>query len=101
MNWRRGLFRLWLIATVAWLLVVGGLLLPNDIALVFKLRHIDSSYSCEDHDPCDLIEANLAKRRALAEKRLMRNTPRILAPPAVLFILGVIGFWIAAGFRKR
>jgi hypothetical protein len=75
MNWRRGLFRTWLVLTATWILIVG--------AFAYGHRSDLSAYSAFGLES-NAIFAGLA-----------------ILPPSFVFCLGVAALWIAAGFRRR
>ena len=89
-NWRRGLFRLWIAASVVWLVGTGALLQED-------IRGDVSTLTAEP-------PANPPPRSTLvivieARKHLTFAVSVILLPPILLFALGWAGLWIVRGFR--
>lgn len=103
MNWKRGLFRLWLIATAVWL-VVGGFTLADGFTATVERQRMPpgvNEYDClVAKSPCPRwpvkIEPDWNVRiRALATLFFL---------PIAVPLLGWAGFhtttWIARGFRQ-
>ena len=71
MNWQRGLFRLWVGAAAIWMLCVGVL---GVVSLSVK------------HWTVGILDAELF-------------AAYVVIPPLAVLLLGLIGVWIARGFR--
>ena len=112
-NWRRGLFRLWIAASFVWLVSAGALLQEDIRRDVSTLRLPVSSFP----EGATLIEPPAAKRvvRELqpdeeifvtvlmsqrAQGNLMFAASVLLLPPILAFALGWAGLWIMRGFRS-
>jgi hypothetical protein len=108
MNWRRGLFRLWLAASVLWVFFQGWGLYEDEFvprqsaASVAKCLQdrkenptLGNPFDCFDNargNPfADLIPLGPA---------MVRKTILIVAPPIALFLLGYSLLWIGRGFRR-
>ncbi len=111
MNWKRGLFRIWVVATCVWL-PVGIYLLGDNFTAVKTVEHVPpgvSPYECIiNRTPCPqwqfTTEPDWDGRRSAFVA--------LLAPPIVVPILGFVLFWAAwlamkiakwifQGFRPR
>jgi hypothetical protein len=84
MNWSRGLFRGWVVVSVLWLATVGA---------AFAAAWIEAA-SWDAVAP-RVVAETAAERR----DRLMGWAALALAPPAALLALGLVGAWVARGFR--
>ncbi len=120
MNWSRGLLRLWVVASAAWVLLIGVTLGPSYLS---ELRAISTSTAPQttgrdkapfvlpsEQDPCD-FRCELAQAdRADEEDRLRPPTiSGLLAdaakwfalPPLVMLMVGITLRWVAVGFRRK
>jgi hypothetical protein len=82
MNWRRGLFRLWLLASVLW---VGGCLWLLDYSCFF------GAYPW----------CNWWVVRPLLSSTYAEVLAKTFGPPVILFLIGYALLWIGRGFRSR
>jgi len=92
MNWRRGLFRLWVIVSVAWVAVayilIDPIQAPNQAKIAEAMR--------QNYSP-DQITAYLS---GLRRDRLIDFGALAMVPPTLILIAGAIGFWVVVGFRS-
>ena len=123
MNWKRGLFRAWLVLSSGWVLLVVGVvvcdlgslradLMTNTtdvnfqridhngqkmISMLASSEHIDG-YLQTEHYTRDMFRE--AKRKA-PDKTIagVRFFLTIFTPPIALFLLGLAVLWIRRGFR--
>jgi hypothetical protein len=81
MNIRRGLWRLWLVLTVAWL----GLVIWTTPELQTCLFRIGSGLRCDNWTTHDYIAA----------------VGVLFGGPVALLVIGWAVFWITSGFKRR
>lgn len=105
MNWRTGLFRLWMALTVCWVAALtvvayNGVTLPNERlaihqAAVAKCTETTKPNSWECFDtPATLRDWPDSE---------MSYSPYLLCGvvfPAIIFAVGYLGLWTASGFRR-
>ena len=105
MNWRRGLFRLWLIVSVCWVILVIATAYTKwwpdwrqhaDVMACAEQRKADRSlgnvFDCFDGEPRQLPNS---PREALVRYGLLA-----LVPVSTAFVMGLAGLWVVAGFRR-
>jgi hypothetical protein len=84
MNWRRGLFRLWLVASAVWIARTfwwrEACLIPSWLG--------GGGWWCNDA-VVDPIGENL------------KSVALILGPPAAAFLAGLVSVWVLNGFRHN
>lgn len=76
MDWDRGLFRLWIILALAWVTIVGAILLRDYVDCIGQVVCF-----------ADLIPPPPLARLAI-----------IVLPPAALFAVGAVLRWVVRGF---
>jgi hypothetical protein len=112
MNWRRGLLRAWVVVSICWVVVVGGLGVYywyNDPWRVISVKPLRTECQQQAKTPplCDFDpDAYLAgKPQPSAEAHLPASlwTTLLLSilPPVSLFFLGAALLWVGQGFRER
>ncbi len=117
-NWRRGLMRLWIAASIVWL-VAAGAVLQKDIRQDVSTLQRDASWLMEAEiaqsktlpmSPSDEEAPKLRplrpsdfplKSTSLAQDRLMLSAIVVFLPPILAFALGRAGLWIMSGFRSK
>jgi hypothetical protein len=108
MNWKRGLFRLWLLLSICWVGLRGwdfyeGVLVPRWSAAsaqeCFEARKdnpaLGNPFGCFDgveNHFTDLIPLG----RAISQSMAM-----IAFPPVAVFLFGYVLFWVSHGFRSK
>ena len=109
----RGLFRLWVVASVIWMLSVGvmtWLTWPVEPKASSETVVLENGYAKPPFDPSkpftDVATGQMwANARALfeAERRdaVVKGASIAIAPPLVVFILGMALLWVVRGFRTR
>ena len=119
MRWSRGLLRLWIAATGVWTIFVIAMMVSawpppvrenffdqfddprcpgvNTKAPIDLTKLTDEQLACLTGGP---VSKTVQRQRKVDE--LMKQSAIVGAlPPAVVFILGALGVWIARGFRPR
>ena len=96
MNWRRGLFRLWLVASVLWIGTVAWEAYALDYCLNSTIRASDP-FVCLDHIAWPL---NLADLIPIGPS-IAREAVLALGPVVVALALWFAGTWVAGGFTNR
>lgn len=105
-NWRRGAFRLWVFATVIWLLSATWVqtqptIDPND--LFADLSSPRTRHGCEAAakvEPRVNIEA-CVDRAAKHNSRDLQRVAWVVLPPIGALVFGLSIWWVASGFRPR
>ncbi len=98
-NVRRGLFRLWTVASFVWLVIAGAFVqegIRRDVSMLMteiQPALDDSAFYIE-------MAARQAAQQAQAPRNLMVSASVLLLPPILAFALGWAGFWIMKGFRR-
>jgi hypothetical protein len=117
MNWRKGLFRAWVVFAICWAGVVG---VDGILAWHADLWHVESeesSVKCNPPRPNvpsgaaepTCTEANKRNGRVFVpwllpkadQEKLLNVLWEAVAPPASLLLFGAALFWVASGFRVR
>lgn len=103
-----GVFRLWLAASARWtLLVFAHGYQPPQLSKLEALRQETEQEACEidaKNNPAKNPFACFGEAMSPDEVAWIRvnwYAKTILAPPAALFAFGLVGFWIAQGFRSN
>jgi hypothetical protein len=97
MRWGRGLFRLWVVVSVFWLVAAGAFAAvdwrdhPMPIPPEF-CKHIepDRVAGCEKGQTSGREEVTTRRQITIAV---------VIAPPLVLLIIGLAMWWVMIGFR--
>jgi len=93
-NWRRGLFRLWIVASVVWLVGGGvayeGIIRREGAQLVAYVGLTDTDMAL--FEGFEIMPPDWSILTFVASV--------ILLPPILLFALGWAGLWIVRGFRS-
>ena len=126
MNWRRGLFRAWVLVSLIWLIVWAFTFLPgteNKITLARMSNAELIAEYCKSPPgvtpPPEGFYTDQCLQRLKANNRAfdkwgggdgfleqgyrvagVLNLPLLFAPPFFLFLLGVFVAWVIAGFSK-
>jgi len=104
MNWRRGLFRLWAILSVAW--IVGTIVLTDPIQKISNpIAAYGGNYpigSLGNRPIAAWREAGFSDDEIgayLSRRALVEFAELAALPPVLLLAAGFGGWWIARGFR--
>ena len=102
MNWRSGLFRLWLVLSVLWVLVVGYIKWADTGTVYATTKTGEPVFAV----PTEFLQLFDVSTPGSEEWR--PHWPRrvfamgvIVAPPFALLALGHILGWIGRGFRSK
>ena len=98
MNWRRGLFRLWLVLSLCWIVLVG----------VHNWNDLSSREMTSDLTKWSNEALEKASRgEALSVSDYPPDWPRrlaaggyIIGPPFAALLLGYVLIWVGRGFRR-
>ena len=100
-NWRRGLFRIWIAASVVWLVGAGAVMqkeIRQDVSAVIA----SAQYSYKKGSDPSVFE--VIDRDYAARERLKSVASIVLLPPILVLVLGWTGIWtwlwIVRGFRS-
>jgi hypothetical protein len=94
MNWRRRLFRLWLVASLCWIAGVGVYAWKQEPGLSSSQFGYEIASSQEKQNEREIIgslNAELAKR----------CVAYVLLPPLITLALGLFGAWVASSFERK
>lgn len=98
MNWRIGLFRVWVVASLVWIGAIG--------TLGFYEWYTDPP-RIVDVRPIAKGEPDFARAAAelhghtIEPESPWRYAPMAMVPPLITLLIGVGAFWSVAGFRAR
>ena len=94
MNWRRGLFRLWLVGSPCWIAGVGVYAWkqePGLSSLQFSYEIASSPEKKDEREIMGGLNAELAKLYAAY----------VLFPPLITQALGLLGAWVVSSFERK
>ena len=94
MNWRRGLFRLWLVLSLCWIAGVGVYAWtqePGLSSLQFGYEIASSPEKQNEREIVGGLNAALAKR----------YVAYVLLPPLITLALGLVGAWVVTAFERK
>ena len=94
MNWRRRLFRLWLVVSLCWIAGVGVYAWKQEPGLSSLQSSYEIASSPERQNEREILgglNAELAKR----------YIAYVLLPPLVTLALGLLGAWVVSSFERR
>jgi hypothetical protein len=112
MNIRRGMFRVWVVASIAWATTVGVVIIPDvvpkqaqqtkgipDEGLTYEeaFYHVPPEEVRKSSEPVGLTWEQYTKQKQIEET--WRAMVWTAAPPLGLLIAWFTGAWIARGFR--
>jgi hypothetical protein len=114
MRWRRGLLRLWVVASVGWLLITGAVFrVPQSLlswhgtpspATVQEGPFRGLPVLTPNGSPDPLAGLNSALKAMQEENETPNGLWGFLfvgmGPPVMILILGIAGWWVARGFRS-
>jgi hypothetical protein len=112
MNWRRGLFRLWIVASLCWVGLVGWYVYAEENARLARVQKFEICRELEkvmgEQRDCTRHLANLFEDIVpdpspswTSRYWLIRPYASwALFPPLGVLIAGILGAWIFAGFRR-
>lgn len=106
MDWSRGLFRLWVAASAAWVLVICVTSGPSYVA---ELRAVSSPTASQTTErfilPSDRDELQTDEEVGLSQPTtigVVANAAKVFAlPPLILLAVGMTLRWVAVGFRRE
>ena len=115
---KRGLFRVWIIGTVCWslimVLLLGAAILNIEAVTPEDIKALELEYAekcpAGDDDPVQASNCFSYPERIESLKAQLGTSTASMAfqwflltvtPPFVTFILGYIGFWTAKAFKKE
>ena len=121
-NWRRGLFRMWIAASLVWLIGAGALMqkeIRRDVSALMTAeiqapkdtsenpafkgrahRELERRAAEQGQTLEKFLNESAARRAAEQAQNLTFAASVILLPPILLFALGWAGLWIVRGFRS-
>jgi hypothetical protein len=111
MNWRRGLWRLWLVLSLAWIVAVGifawesGTWMFARMAACAeaKIAQGADTFICglREHldEQFELLSIGIAD---IATTTIFKNIVAwALVPPLIVLGFGLLGVWVVSGFAHR
>ena len=108
MNWRRGLWRLWLALSLCWIVLVGLFAwqhdgwMPSRTWACFEAKQAQglNPFDCSDRDEqvrLSRAPVGLADIVAAAKEYAVYA----LLPPLITFALGLLAAWVVSGFWRK
>jgi hypothetical protein len=110
MKWQRGLFRLWAVLSVGWIVAVGTFTwstLPRDEEVVPPGYVVDFDKPLpqwDPHDPPPQFDPNQPYTIIRSAERIERIKSGVMvafAAPSIVLILGAALAWVVRGFRPE
>jgi hypothetical protein len=103
MNWKHGLFRLWVVSSVSWATFVGWLAYSERTAAFAhagcaEARHANPALGSPSD--CFVGNSHFFDDLIPLSSFIGRYVPIALGPILATLIIGLAGAWIAAGFRR-
>ena len=103
MNWKRGLFRFWIVGSTIWILVTAALIVDEAISETGRMRTEAEIASCKavlkpDENPFSCFSPIVT--RNFDTSKLVDGLPLVFAPPVVVLALGMALGWAVAGFTR-
>ena len=98
MLWRRGLFRLWVVIGVLWLIVAGTFATIDWSPDANRASVLQTDQAPERVANCEKSQAD--GRVEVASRRQI-TVAIVIAPPLVMLVLGLALWWVAMGFGPR
>jgi hypothetical protein len=103
MNWSRGLFRLWLVASILWVALVAAISW-QDVRGYFELRSAAQRLGPSATDPSTTTE--IARAELMVLRQLDAKWSSVVfavgtgaGVPVVIFLIGAGVLWAFRGFR--
>lgn len=108
MNWKRGLFRVWLVITALWLMAA----IPVTVTIIQRQDYSEVLQGGEPEqvlagdDRINAFRNELRMRLfegARSERRsdILKMSALVISVPLVLFGIGAAGIWVVSGFIKQ
>ena len=104
LNWRRGLLRLWIVASICWVSSIAWIAWDDDRTLTIKeglTKSCIEDTKAQGGNPFDCFdspEAILEDRPRT--QRLIRWSTIALLPPTGALLVMLAALWVAAGFAR-
>jgi hypothetical protein len=98
MNWRRGLFRSWLLLSFGWITFV--VILFSTSCFYLQDTPTFDPMCITDGAPAGSIDS-LKNLSGFAAADILRWFLRLFAPPVALLTAGSALIWVVDGFRRR
>jgi hypothetical protein len=89
MNWRRGLLRIWLVASIGWMIVTGTYGTCVEKWGYDPFAGLPTADQVFSQNPC-----------SIAKRPKWVYVTMIAAPPLAVLLIGIGAWWAFAGFRK-
>jgi hypothetical protein len=115
MNWRRGLCRIWVVGSIAWMLLAGLVTdLPHATKTYWDFKQLsthtaadaraayarDSSKAEATTDQDAPVLKELGRRLAMADQNSVAFLWVGVAPPLIVLVIGLGLTWAFEGFRR-
>jgi hypothetical protein len=103
MNWRRGLLRLWLVASLCWAAFIGWSAYQESMALSAQHACWESKKDNPGAgNPFDCFDARIGLFEDLVpvETRIARYAVLLIIPILIPLVLGFAVAWVLAGFAR-
>lgn len=106
MNWSRGLFRVWVMVSICWMVYVGwsgyqNIVRPRDLAAALCADQRRQNPTLGNPFDCfDALHAARLGDLTPIGQAVAQYVGLALGGPAGLLGIGLVGIWIGAGFRQ-
>jgi hypothetical protein len=111
MNWRSGLWRLWLVLSLCWIVLVGLFAWENDR---FKFARMEACGEAKRAQGADTFICGLSEHldeqislmsvgiADIATTTVIREiVAYALIPPLAMLGVGLLGVWVVSGFTRK
>ena len=105
LNYKKGLYRIWIVASFVWIVFYGILLSDNIQEEYFWMNNKDkivSSPECSEDLAKETLQLCLleSKKQSVEKYRnnLIKDVSIIFLPPIMVLLLAFVVRWIASGF---
>ena len=89
MNWRRRLFRLWLVLSLCWIAGVGVYAWKHESQFGYEIA--SSPEKQNEKEVVGSLNVELVKR----------YVAYVLLPPLITLALGLLGAWVVSSFERK
>jgi len=108
MNWRRGLWRLWLVFSLCWIVAVGVAAWREEAWIGTRISACAEAKGAQGANPFSCFDRDeLARLKSapvgLADVAAVIKDYAAFAflPPLIALVLGLLGVWVASGFARK
>jgi len=100
MNWKRGLFRLWLLAATLWVVLPVWLFYETLERRNLAAKGLDACFAARKANPSVGNPFNCFDDLVPIGPQIAQYVAMALGPPITVFLLGYSLLWVLKGFRR-